>query len=124
MHTNDKKTTIKPNKMIEFTTKNTLIGPGSIPWEIGNTFSAMFKQNRLTLVEARKGLVIFDSIPLRYIKPDSVYQVLRCQCWLDLWQALYVFKKGEKETLCCPQIDRAISTIINGEFCDGRKTNL
>jgi predicted nucleic acid-binding protein len=57
-------------RIIEFTTGNTLIGPGSIPWEIGNAFSAMFKQNRLTLDEARKGLVIFDSIPLRYIKPD------------------------------------------------------
>jgi len=59
-------------RIIEFTTGNTLIGPGSIPWEIGNAFSAMFKQNRLTLDEARKGLVIFDSIPLRYIKPDFV----------------------------------------------------
>jgi len=44
-----------------------LIGPGSIPWEIGNAFSSMFKQNRLTLDEAGKGLIIFDSIPLRYI---------------------------------------------------------
>lgn len=58
------------NRIVEFTTGNTLIGPGSIPWEIGNAFSAMFKQNRLTLGEAQKGLVIFDSIPLRYIKPD------------------------------------------------------
>ena len=60
------------NRIVELTTGNTLIGPGSIPWEIGNAFSAMFKQNRLTLDEARKGLVIFDSIPLRYIKPDFV----------------------------------------------------
>ncbi|WDN87515.1 hypothetical protein BuS5_00483 [Desulfosarcina sp. BuS5] len=60
------------NKIVEFTTGNTLIGPGSISWEIGNAFSAMFKQNRLTLDEAQKGLVIFNSIPLRYIKPDFV----------------------------------------------------
>jgi predicted nucleic acid-binding protein len=60
------------NRIVEVTTGNTLIGPGSIPWEIGNAFSAMFKQNRLTLDEAQKGLVIFDSIPLRYIKPDFV----------------------------------------------------
>ena len=25
-------------RIIEFTTGNTLIGPGSIPWEIGNAF--------------------------------------------------------------------------------------
>jgi len=58
------------NRIIEFTTGNTLIGPGSIPWEIGNAFSAMFKQDRLTLDEAQKGLAIFESIPLRYVEPD------------------------------------------------------
>jgi predicted nucleic acid-binding protein len=57
-------------KIIEFTTGNTLIGPGSIPWEIGNAFSAMFKQDRLTLDDAQKGLSIFETIPLRYVEPD------------------------------------------------------
>jgi len=32
----------------------------------------MFKQNRLTLDEAQRGLVIFDGIPLRYTKPDFI----------------------------------------------------
>jgi len=59
-------------RIVELTTGNTLIGPGSIPWEIGNAFSAMFKQERLTLDEAKKGLQIFDSIPLRYINTDFV----------------------------------------------------
>ena len=63
------------NKIIELTTGNTLIGPGSIPWEIGNAFSAMFKRNRLGLNDAQKGLEIFNSIPLRYIKPDFVKSV-------------------------------------------------
>ncbi len=60
------------DKIVEITTGNVLIGPGSIPWEIGNAFSAMFKQSRLTLEEAQKGLLIFDSIPLRYCKPNFV----------------------------------------------------
>ena len=60
------------NRIIELTNGNTLIGPGSIPWEIGNAFSAMFKQNRLKLDDAEKGLLIFETIPLRYIKPDFV----------------------------------------------------
>jgi predicted nucleic acid-binding protein len=63
------------DKIIEITTGNTLIGPGSIPWEIGNAFSAMFKRNRLDLEEAKRGLQIFDSIPLRYIEPDFVSAV-------------------------------------------------
>ncbi|NOY68630.1 MAG: type II toxin-antitoxin system VapC family toxin [Deltaproteobacteria bacterium] len=63
------------NTIVELTTGNTLIGPGSIPWEIGNAFSAMFKRQRLTLDEARKGLLIFENIPLRYIKIDFVNAV-------------------------------------------------
>ena len=59
-------------KIIEITKGNSLIGPGSIPWEIGNAFSAMFKQDRLTLEEAQKGLIIFNSIPLRYLEPDFI----------------------------------------------------
>ena len=58
------------SKIIRLTTGNTLIGPGSIPWEIGNAFSAMFKRNRLTLREAKRGMDIFESIPLRYIEPN------------------------------------------------------
>jgi predicted nucleic acid-binding protein len=60
-------------KIIELTAGETLIGPGSIPWEIGNAFSAMFKQDRLSLDEAQKGLAIFNSIPLRYVDPDFQY---------------------------------------------------
>ncbi|MFO7665920.1 MAG: type II toxin-antitoxin system VapC family toxin [Desulfobacterales bacterium] len=59
-------------RVVELTTGNTLIGPGSIPWEIGNAFSAMFKQGKLTLDEAKKGFAIFVNIPLRYVEPDFV----------------------------------------------------
>ena len=60
------------NRIIEITSGNTLIGPGSIPWEIGNAFSAMFKQKRLSVEEAEKGILIFNSIPIRYIETDFV----------------------------------------------------
>ncbi len=59
-------------RIVELTTGNTLIGPGSIPYEIGNAFSAMFKQKKLTFEETKKGLSIFRGIPLRYIEPDFV----------------------------------------------------
>ncbi|MEW6609329.1 MAG: type II toxin-antitoxin system VapC family toxin [bacterium] len=59
-------------RIIAITLGKTLIGPGSIPWEIGNAFSAMFKQNRITLEDAERGLSIFMSIPIRYIDPDFV----------------------------------------------------
>jgi predicted nucleic acid-binding protein len=59
-------------KIVEITTGNDLIGPGSIPWEVGNAFSAMFKRNRLTIEEAQQGISIFNSIPLRYIETDFI----------------------------------------------------
>ncbi len=57
-------------RIIELTAGNTLIGPGSIPWEMGNAFSAMSKRERITLEAARKGIEIFETIPIRYISPD------------------------------------------------------
>lgn len=56
--------------IIAITAGNTLIGPGSIPWEIGNAFSAMFKQDRLSLDDAKKAVEIFHSIPIRYVETD------------------------------------------------------
>ena len=61
------------DRIVELTAGNTLIGPGSIPWEMGNAFSAMLKQGRLTLDQAYKGISIFESIPLQYAKPDFAH---------------------------------------------------
>ena len=58
------------DKIIELTTGNTLIGPGSIPWEIGNAFSSMLKQSRFDLKEAKKGLAIFGGMSLRFVETD------------------------------------------------------
>jgi predicted nucleic acid-binding protein len=61
------------DRIVELTMGNTLIGPGSIPWEMGNAFSAMLKQGRLTLKEAYKGLAIFEGIPIQFAKPDFAH---------------------------------------------------
>ncbi len=58
------------DRIVEITSGHTLIGPGAIPWEVGNAFSAMMKQQRLTLDDAQQGLSVFDSVPIRYVKVD------------------------------------------------------
>jgi predicted nucleic acid-binding protein len=60
-------------KVISLTRGNTLIGPGSLPWEIGNAFSAMLKQKRLPLSEAQKGIEAFEAIPIRYVAIDLTH---------------------------------------------------
>jgi hypothetical protein len=67
-------------KIIRLTTGNTLIGPGSIPWEIGNAFLAMFKQNRLTIAEAEKGISIFKAIPIRFPAPFPPFPFAVVSC--------------------------------------------
>jgi predicted nucleic acid-binding protein len=57
-------------RIIAHTAGHVLIGPEAIPWEVGNAFSAMMKQHRLSLDETHKGLVVFQSIPIRYVKVD------------------------------------------------------
>ncbi|HSW01148.1 MAG TPA: type II toxin-antitoxin system VapC family toxin [Sedimentisphaerales bacterium] len=58
------------DRIVELTTGNTLIGPGSIPWEVGNAFSAMLKQKRLTLDQAQGGFAILETVPIQYVMPD------------------------------------------------------
>jgi len=57
-------------RIIALTASHSLIGPGSIPWEIGNAFSAMLKKNRLEYEQAQRGLEIFHGIPMRYVAVD------------------------------------------------------
>lgn len=56
--------------IVTATSGHTLIGPGSIPWEVGNAFSAMMKQRRIDVAAAQRGLEILDGIPLRYVNVD------------------------------------------------------
>ena len=56
--------------IVSVTSGQTLIGPGSIPWEVGNAFTAMVKQHRINVADARRGLEIFERIPLRYVHTD------------------------------------------------------
>lgn len=58
------------DRVIKVTTGHNLVGPGSIPWEIGNAFSSMLKQHRLNIEAAKRGMSIFQSIPIRYLAVD------------------------------------------------------
>ena len=58
------------DRVIELTAGQRLVGPGSIPWEIGNAFSSMLKQRRIDIEEAKRGLSIFRAIPIRYLAVD------------------------------------------------------
>lgn len=56
--------------IVGLTARKRLIGPGSIPWEIGNAFSAILKRRRLNLETVLEGFRIFQAIPIRYVPVD------------------------------------------------------
>jgi predicted nucleic acid-binding protein len=62
--------------VVRATTGHSLIGPGCISWEVGNAFFAMLKRKRLPLKEARRGIDIFQSIPVRYVPSDLGHAIL------------------------------------------------
>ena len=54
-------------ELIKITAGADLIAPASIPWEIGNAFSAMLKRRRITLVQALEAVAIYQQVPIRYV---------------------------------------------------------
>ena len=58
------------DRIVEMTGGHNLVGPGSIPWEIGNALSSMLKQHRVGIEEVQQGLSIFQSIAIRYLEVD------------------------------------------------------
>ena len=57
-------------QLVEATTGADLIAPSSLPAEIGNAFSAMFKQKRIGLEQALAAIQAFQEIPLRLSEID------------------------------------------------------
>jgi predicted nucleic acid-binding protein len=47
-----------------------LFAPLSLHWEIGNAFSAMFKSQRITLLQAQSAIEIYKQIPLNLMEVD------------------------------------------------------
>lgn len=57
-------------RIVRMTSGQSLIGPESIRWEMGNAFSAMFKKSRISLRQAQQALSVFEGIPIRYVDVD------------------------------------------------------
>lgn len=57
-------------RLIELTADAHLLAPGSVPWEIGNAFSAMLKRQRATLAQVRQAWSAYAQIPLRFLDVD------------------------------------------------------
>lgn len=64
--------TNEPHKasLIRLTEGAELISPFSLPVEVGNAFSAMFKRKRISLEEAKSATAAYQQIPIRLTEID------------------------------------------------------
>ncbi len=53
--------------LVAMTQGTDLVGPASIPWEVGNALSAMFKRKRITVEQAMGVIIEYGRIPLRLV---------------------------------------------------------
>lgn len=56
------------DRLIARTQGAELVAPGSVHWELGNTFSALLKRRRLKLSDVQAALAAFGQIPIRYVE--------------------------------------------------------
>jgi predicted nucleic acid-binding protein len=77
----------------------TVFSPRSLPWEVGNAFSAMFKQRRITIAQALEALALYHRLPVHLVEV-SLAQALT----LAAQQHMYAY---DAYMLICAQRQRA-----------------
>ena len=96
--------TNEPHKqrLISLTRGGSLFAPSSLPWEIGNAFSAMFKRGRITLPQAQQALRTYQRIPIR-LSDIELKRALELSQELDIYAYdAYMIGCAQKHT--CPLI--------------------
>lgn len=94
-------------RLIELTAEARLLAPGSVPWEIGNAFSAILKRNRATLDQVRQAWNAYNQIPLRLLEVE-MEQVLSIASQYDIYAYDAYF------IVCALQQKSALLTLDGG----------
>lgn len=96
--------TNEPHKqqLISLTRGANLLSPLSLPWEIGNAFSAMFKRGRITLSQAQQALRAYRRIPIR-LSDVALKRALELSEELDIY-AYDAYMIGCAQKHRCPLI--------------------
>ena len=84
-----------------------LHAPRSLHWEIGNAFSAMFKQRRITLEQAQEALRLYQRIPLQFIDVALPRAV-------DLAAQLKIYAYDAYILVCAQQLGKPLLSIDAG----------
>jgi predicted nucleic acid-binding protein len=81
--------------------------PLSLPWEVGNAFSAMLKRGRITLEQAKAAIEAYEQIPLTFVEVDLT-QALE---WAD---RLKIYAYDAYVIVCALNQNCPLLTLDNG----------
>ena len=94
-------------RLVEMTKDADLLAPESLPWEIGNAFSAMFKQKRITRDQAIAAVLEYQRIPIRLLDVPIEKAV-------DLSSQLGIYAYDAYMIQCAQQVGAPLLTLDNG----------
>jgi len=57
-------------RLLELTEDRELVSAPTLPWEVGNSLTALFKRDRLDLDQAQAVLKSYEQIPVRLVEVD------------------------------------------------------
>lgn len=99
--------------LVEATTGAELLAPASVPWEIGNAFSAMLKRSRISLADAKKALSIAQLIPIRFLDVDMEVALSLCAT-----HNIYAY---DAYLIACAQAQRSPLLTLDGGLIHAAK---
>lgn len=70
--------------LLAATVNQDLLAPQSLPWEVGNALSAMFKRRRIGLEEALQAIELFQRMPLQ-LRPVALESAVRWSHQLNIY---------------------------------------
>lgn len=97
--------------IISATAGKDLVAPGSVPWEVGNAFSSMFKRKRLSVGQAEEGVALFQTIPIRFAIPDLVRAVRLSREYEIYAYDAYVLECAIRYEAPLLTLDRRLSSV-------------
>src|SRR5688572_16304116 len=100
-------------RILEVTRDEELIAPATLPWEVVNAFSAMFKRRVIDPSAAASALALYEKIPLRLVAPplDNV---------LKLAASLNVYAY-DACMIACAQLTRSPLLTLDGGLRDAAR---
>lgn len=104
-------------KIIELTVGCSLYAPPLVHWEVGNAFSAMFKRGSSTIELAKKAVVAYQEIPVRFIE-------VPLETSLELAHRLNIYGYDAYLIQCALQTNTPLLTLDNGLISAARSAGV